>query len=237
PAFTRGKDNPQVLGGESEEWKEFFNFWHEIVASTTEDIYNERLEKFKKRYIPDYINEVGYILETWLDLYKKSFVKAWVNTHLHFEQYATSRVEGIHSLIKLHLNHSQVDLFEAWRIIKLVLMNQLSQLEANQARQHIGNPIRESRVLYSNIRGWISHEALRKVETQRERLLKEVPVCTGVFTRTLGLPCAHSLQPLLEQNQPLLLNHFHSHWHLRRPGSPQFLIEPRKQFDPVLLII
>ncbi|KAF6527894.1 hypothetical protein HZS61_008196 [Fusarium oxysporum f. sp. conglutinans] len=200
------------LGGESEEWKEFFNFWHEIVASTTEDIYNERLEKFKKRYIPDYINEVGYILETWLDLYKKSFVKAWVNTHLHFEQYATSRVEGIHSLIKLHLNHSQVDLFEAWRIIKLVLMNQLSQLEANQARQHIGNPIRESRVLYSNIRGWISHEALRKVETQRERLLKEVP-------------------PLLEQNQPLLLNHFHSHWHLRRPGSPQFLIEPRKQFD------
>lgn len=231
PAFTRGKDNPQGLGGESEEWKEFFNFWHEIVASTTEDIYNERLEKFKKRYLPDYINEVGYILETWLDLYKKSFVKAWVNTHLHFEQYATSRVEGIHSLIKLHLNHSQVDLFEAWRVIKLVLMNQLSQLEANQARQHISNPIRESRVLYSNIRGWISHEALRKVETQRERLLKEVPVCTGVFTRTLGLPCAHSLQPLLEQNQPLLLNHFHSHWHLRRPGSPQFLIEPRKQFD------
>ncbi|KAF6527905.1 hypothetical protein HZS61_008207 [Fusarium oxysporum f. sp. conglutinans] len=219
------------LGGESEEWKEFFNFWHEIVASTTEDIYNERLEKFKKRYIPDYINEVGYILETWLDLYKKSFVKAWVNTHLHFEQYATSRVEGIHSLIKLHLNHSQVDLFEAWRVIKLVLMNQLSQLEANQARQHISNPIRESRVLYSNIRGWISHEALRKVETQRERLLKEVPVCTGVFTRTLGLPCAHSLQPLLKQNQPLLLNHFHSHWHLRRPGSPRFLIEPRKQFD------
>ncbi|KAJ3454861.1 hypothetical protein MRS44_013461 [Fusarium solani] len=214
-----------------EEWKEFYGFWHEIVASTTEDIYNERLEKFKERYIPDHINEVGYIMETWLDLYKERFVKAWVNQYLHFEQYVTSRCEGIHQLIKSHMKSSQVDLFEAWRIIKLVLSNQLSELEANQARQHISTPLRLSGVLYGNIRGWISHEALQKVEAQRERLLQEHPACTRVFTKTLGLPCAHTLQPLLEQKQPLQLHHFHRHWHLQRSGTPRLIIEPHKQFD------
>ncbi|KAJ3455262.1 hypothetical protein MRS44_013862 [Fusarium solani] len=227
PAFTRDKGNPQG----HEEWKAFYGSWHEIVASTTEDIYNERLEKFKERYLPEYLNEVGYILETWLDLYKERFVKAWVQQHLHFEQFVTSRAEGIHQLIKSHLKTSQTDLFEAWRIIRLVISNQVAELEANQVKQQTTTPVELSGVLYGNIRGWISREALRKVEVQRKRLLGELPACTGVFTKTLSLPCAHALQPLLEQKQPLQLHHFHSHWHLQRSGTPQLIIEPHKQFD------
>ena len=156
PAFIRDKSEPEG----HEEWKEFYGHWHEIVASPTEDIFDERLERFKKRYIPSHINEVGYIIETWLDLYKQRFIKAWVNQHLHFDEYVTSRCEGIHHLIKSHMNDSSADLFEAWRIIKLVLTNQLAEREANQARQHISTPLRLSGVLYGNIRGWISHEAL-----------------------------------------------------------------------------
>ncbi|KAJ3454421.1 hypothetical protein MRS44_018315 [Fusarium solani] len=227
PAFTQDKSNPRG----QEEWKQFYASWHEIVASTTEDIYNERLEEWKKRYLPVYVEEVGYIMETWLDPYKERFIKAWIHQHLHFEQFVTSRAEGIHRLIKSHLKHSQVDLFEAWRIIKLVLSNQLSELKAKQAKQHITTPLDVSGVLYGNIRGWISHEALRKVDAQRARLLKELPACTGVFTKTLGLPCAHDLQPLLAQGHPLQLHHFHSHWHLQRSGTPQLIIEPRKLFD------
>lgn len=49
--------------------------------------------------------------------------------------------------------------------------------------------------------------------------------------RTLGLPCAHMIQPLLQQDQPLLLHHFHTHWLLHRPGTPRLIIEPHKQFD------
>ncbi|KAL9564032.1 hypothetical protein ACKAV7_011806 [Fusarium commune] len=106
------------------------------------------------------------------------------------------------------------DLFKAWRITKLVLLNQLSELKANQAKQQITTPLDISGVLYGNIRGWISHEALRKVNGQRARLLKEIPACIGVFAKTLSLPCAHNLQPLLAQGLPLQLYHFYSHWHL-----------------------
>ncbi|KAF6527985.1 hypothetical protein HZS61_008287 [Fusarium oxysporum f. sp. conglutinans] len=55
-----------------EKWDTFYKHWHGIVASTTEDIYMERLEKFKQQYSPDHLNEVGYIIETWLELYKES---------------------------------------------------------------------------------------------------------------------------------------------------------------------
>lgn len=227
PAFTQDKSNPKGL----EEWNEFFALWHKLVASATEDIYDENLKKLKELYIPKHINEVGYLIQTWLDPYKERFVKAWVDQYLHFKQYVTSRCEGIHKLVKSHLKTSQADLFGAWRILKLVLSNQLAELEALQAKQHTSTPLQLSGVLYSHIRGWISHEALHKVDSQRERLLKAYPACTGVFTRTLGLPCAHTLQLLLVRNEPLQLHHFHTHWHLQRSGIPQLLIEPHKLFD------
>jgi hypothetical protein len=227
PAFTRDKSNPQG----DKEWKEFYDSWHNIVASTSEDVFNERLEKFKEQYLPEYINEVGYIQQTWLDLYKERFIKAWVHQHLHFDQFVTSRAEGIHQLVKGHLKNSRADLFEAWRVIKLVIVNQVAELEAYQARQQTSVPVALSKALYGNIRGWISREALWKVEDQRKRLLKELPLCTRVFSISLGLPCAHTLQRLLALEQPLQLHHFHAHWHLQRLGSPQLIIEPHKQFD------
>ena len=158
---------------------------------------------------------MAYIIETWLDLYKTKLVKAWVDQYLHFENVVTSRGEGIHQLIKVYLDTSQLDLFEVWRTIKLAILNQVAELRANQAKQQTRTPIELSGSLYSVVRGWASHEALRKVEAQRKRLQQDrIPTCTGVFSATLGLPCAHTIEPLLRQEQPLQLHHFHTHWHL-----------------------
>ncbi|KAJ2975527.1 hypothetical protein NQ176_g5473 [Zarea fungicola] len=213
-------------------WKEFYQSWHKIVGSKDDQTFEERLQTLKDRYSTGYAREVGYIIETWLDLYKEKLVKVWVDRHLHFGNVVTSRGEGIHELIKIYLNTSQLDLFEAWRSIKLAVLNQLSELQANQAKQQIRTPIELSGALYSSIRGWVSHEALRKVEEQRKRLLTNaLPNCTGFFTATFGLPCAHVLEPLLCLDQPLQLEHFHTHWHLQREGIPQLILEPRLQSD------
>lgn len=81
---------------------------------------------------------------------------------------------------------------------------------------------------------WVSHrrqlraseifEALRKVEEQRKR--EPSPICTGIFTRIYGLPCLHVLN--LRQGAPLLLEDFHSHWHLIRNRTPIHLLEPQR---------
>jgi hypothetical protein len=54
-----------------------------ILASAyelpNEIVFKERLSEFEKKYLPDHLNEVGYIRTTWLDPYKEKLVKAWVD--------------------------------------------------------------------------------------------------------------------------------------------------------------
>jgi hypothetical protein len=154
-------------------------------------------------------------------------VAAWVDQNAHFGNTATSRVEGIHALLKSYLRRSTFDLFEAWKSIRLALNNQLAELRSNQAKQQIRSPLELDKALYRAVQGWVSHEALRKVEEQRQLRWKDPPAsstCTGTFTRVYGLPCVH----VLRDDQPLRLDEFHSHWRLIRDGAPFHLQEPQR---------
>ena len=97
----------------AEEWKEFYGFWHSIINSPTAEAYADRLAEFQEKYASEYIEEVGYIKSTWLIPFKEKLVRAWVDRLPHFGNTATSRVEGIHALLKSYLKRSTFDLFEA----------------------------------------------------------------------------------------------------------------------------
>ncbi|KAL2891664.1 hypothetical protein HOO65_011022 [Ceratocystis lukuohia] len=230
PTFLRQHQNLEA-------WNEFYKFWHSIMGSQSEDLFYERVEAFEKQYLPQFVEEVEYVKMRWLEPYKEKLVKAWVDQHPHFDNVVTSRVKGIHGLLKDHLKTSKLDLFEAWKAIKHALLSQLSELRSNQTRQQMRIPVELSGTLYSMVRGWVSNEALRKVENQRKLLIKTSPPlsvhCTGSFTRSHGLPCAHFLQNLIGQDQILQLEHFHSHWRLKRDDTPQLLLEPRQSFEPL----
>ena len=213
---------------EAEKWKEFYDFWFSLLNSPTKVIYEERLKEFEDKYASTNLTQVGYIKETWLLPYKEKLVSAWVDQQAHFGNTATSRVEGIHALLKSYLQRSTFDLFEAWKAIRLALINQLSELRSNQAKQQIRIPLELDKALYRAVQGWVSYEALRKVEEQRQLQWKNRPpsaTCTGTFTRVYGLPCVHVLTG---RQEPLLLEDFHSHWHLIRDGAPLQLLEPRR---------
>ncbi|EAQ90237.1 hypothetical protein CHGG_02172 [Chaetomium globosum CBS 148.51] len=138
---------------EAEEWKEFNEFWHSIIGSPTEDEYAKRLVEFQQRYTPEHLDEVGYINATWLNPFKEKLVRAWVDQSSHFGNTATSRVEGIHALLKSYLRRSTLDLFEAWKAIRLAVLNQLSELQARQASQQTRTPLELSGALYGAVRG------------------------------------------------------------------------------------
>ena len=133
------------------------------------------------------------------------------------------------------MDETQVDGF--YRLddfLQLALLNQLSELQSNQAKQQLRIPLELSSTLYGAVRGWVSHETLRKVEEQRKLLTKKDQssflTCTGVFSRVYGLPCLHILDIL---QGALLLDHFHSNWHLKHDGAPQLLLEPRQRIEPI----
>jgi hypothetical protein len=133
-------------------------------------------------------NEAGYIVEMWLNPWKERLVRAWTSKHAHFNNIITSRCEGIYQLIKQHFNNSQYDLFQSWRAIHTYVANQMDTLDALQAAQQIKYPSELAGPLFDNVRGFVSHEVMRKIMTQRRLLVPDAPPCTGLFITSLGLP-------------------------------------------------
>jgi antitoxin component HigA of HigAB toxin-antitoxin module len=89
-AFAPGGGRVADQAGD-QAWDEFYAFWHLIIASSTEKLYEERLANFERKYAENYPEPVGYIKTYWLEPYKERLVKAWVDKHLHFGNIATSR--------------------------------------------------------------------------------------------------------------------------------------------------
>ncbi|KAL2885279.1 mutator-like element transposase [Ceratocystis lukuohia] len=227
PAFglmrNESPDSP-----ETKAWGEFYGCWHSIIASPDEETYKTRVEDFRRQYASQHFQEVGYVLTYWLNSHKERLVKAWVDKCLHFGNTATSRVEGIHWLIKSHLGmSSRFDLFDACQAIKRTILAQIKELRQMQASQKMRVPLDIPVALFEAVHGWVSHQALRKVQEQQQLLGKPLKACTRSFTSSLGLPCAHTLQLLQETNQNLSLQYFHPHWHLKRNQlQQQPVLEP-----------
>jgi hypothetical protein len=55
------KNGQSSSAAADEEWDEFYQFWHTIVQSPTEEIFKERLSKFELNYATRYPRAVGYI--------------------------------------------------------------------------------------------------------------------------------------------------------------------------------
>ncbi|KAJ3455461.1 hypothetical protein MRS44_016943 [Fusarium solani] len=140
------------------------------------------------------------------------------------------RAEGIHSLIESHIKTSSFDLFDVWRAMKHAITNQLKGLKHMRASQQVRTPLEASGILFEAVRGWVSHQALRKVQEQRQLLQKQHNApCSQTFTSSHELPCSHTLAKLEEERQTLLLEHFHPHWHLKRDvAQPRPMLEPRR---------
>jgi hypothetical protein len=132
-------------------------------------------------------------------------------------------------LIKSHVKTSTFDLFDSWQAIKHAITNQLRELNHMRVSQQIRTPLDVSGVMFEAVRGWVSHQALRKVQEQRQLLLAPLKApCSHSFTSSHGLPCVHTLKKLEEEKKSLLLEHFHPHWHLKRDAAPpRPILEPR----------
>ena len=152
--------------------RSFYGFWHFIINSPIKEVYAECLAEFQQKYVSEHLEEVGYIKITWLISFKERLVKAWVDWSTHFGNTAISHVEEIHALLKSYLKRSTLDLFEAWKVIQLALLNQLSGLKSNQAKQQLWISLELSEALYGIVQDWISYEALRKMKEQQKLLMR-----------------------------------------------------------------
>ena len=72
-------------------WERFIQDWNSIIASRTEEEYEERLASFSTEFAR-YSTCVKYVKSTWLQPdRKKALVHAWTNKYPHFGITVTSR--------------------------------------------------------------------------------------------------------------------------------------------------
>lgn len=69
----------------------------------------------------------------------------------------------------------------------------------------------------------ISNYALSQIYEQLSYI--DDSQCSGVFTKTIGLPCKHRLKSLAQNNQSVKLDEVHLQWLLNYPKDPEILLE------------
>ncbi|CAB4394027.1 unnamed protein product [Rhizophagus irregularis] len=208
--FSEEKENK-----ENDEWQLFLAKWNDVVQSISEDEFNEKWQIFCSAYA-NKPRIIKYLEDTWI-LWKKKFVKAWTNKFFHLKTTVTSRVEGAHSALKASLQVSTGDLYRVQTAITLMVTNQKKEINSMVSSDCIYLPIfAHNNPLYANIKGKISIFALKKINEQYQKVThatakEPLLPCTGFYSTTMGLPCAHNIQQL-DNNQGLILDNIHKHW-------------------------
>ncbi len=97
--------------------------------------------------------------------------------------------------------------------------------------QHDRIPVDIDEKLYQGCFGVITWHALRLVQRHLESISLPLQPCTGSFTRSMGLPCAH-ICDIKRATGGLIPSDFHKHWYWERESTLRPLLDPlqaRKQ--------
>jgi hypothetical protein len=104
-----------------------------------------------------------------------------------------------------------------WRSIEQAVANQIAEIKACSARARTRTPIEIDQRQYHACFSQITVTALQDVRENHQKALqkaralkKPLDPCTGVYTMTTGLPCAHKVEDTRQLGlQP---QDFHAHW-------------------------
>ena len=100
-----------------------------------------------------------------------------------------------------------------WNSIQQAVTNQIESIQNNAAKDRIRTPLDLDQAQYGACFGYITIVALRKAHANFTQKARPFKPCTGVFTATTGLPCAHRIDDVRVLGVSLLPSDFHTHWY------------------------
>jgi hypothetical protein len=192
--------------------------WTTIVYSKSEDEYTENVEAFKENWLATHLEDIAYIESSWLiPRNRDRLVSAWVDKHLHLDNTATSKAEGIHGTIKADIHSKNIDLLYAWDVINSVVSRQLKAIDQVQRRQRKDTKPHYEYPVFDLVRHSVSFHAMDLAYSQFKMAttMAEDDKCKERFTRSIGIPCRHLIKKRLDTDEPLRLTDFDSSYHLR----------------------
>lgn len=224
-----------------EKWEAFETAWHQVIYAHIEDDCHAAWQSMLTHYDRTNKNDLDYLYDTWLIDWSEKICKWKTNEVLHFDTTTTQRVEGHHRVLKANLKCSIGDLLIVVDRIETMLTNQRKdyQRKIAQATRKILYEFRPT--VWQDLVGRVTPHALWKMHKQYELVRKETEAeplteCTGVYTATMGLSCAHRIKTRMEVVKSRLgripIEDVHYHW---RFGKGHGLATARLETDVVVI--
>nr|XP_043637923.1 protein FAR1-RELATED SEQUENCE 5-like [Erigeron canadensis] len=190
----------------NEEFDIFMASWNNVVYSVREAMFVTNWVEFELFY-NDKREALEYIKSTWLP-WKEKFVNAWTEKYLHFGNRCSSRAEGAHAKVKKYLEVSTGGFKEVKDKICLAVEHEFNEIKIRVASEKIQIPHNCDMPIFRDLLLSVSHFALQEIYKQYEKISNgTMTPCTGHFTATMSLPCAHKIKGHREKSLSLELVH------------------------------
>ena len=207
---------------DSDGWLEFNSTWQGVLYANTEEVFEEKWAAMEIKYHDNWL-AMDYLRDEIINPHKEKVVRCYTNQVMHFGNTATSRAESQHKRLKGFLHSSTGDLRKVVDAISLLLVNEREDyaIAFDQDKVQLSTRLRKD--IFSRLAKFVTTYAMRKILEQVERFLemskKGEPLrpCTRTFTRSLGLPCMHTIEKRLVRNEPLHIGDVHPHWRFYKP--------------------
>lgn len=227
----------EVAEGENEDENEtrafkklhqhFESLWRAVTDAPTEEAYENAWNILKEEFGAPHrcLKLIKYIEDTWI-LFRWYFLDCHTNIHQHWGTKVTNRTEGSHWRLKSRLKSSQGDLRTVIKEL-MGLKNDWMTTYCQEVDYHRQNTkFRHHIPLLQHLLTKISLFALKKVYEQwqlvkdHREVRKQLRDCQQVFTRTMGLPCCHTINAKINRRGgdtgalTLRKEDIHRHWWL-----------------------
>ncbi|KAJ3672279.1 hypothetical protein LUZ60_007000 [Juncus effusus] len=205
------KENCKGCFEKKEDWDAFFSNWKIVMSSKSEGAFMQTWSDFELVY-SEKKEVINYLKSEWLP-YKEKFIDAWTEKYYHFGTKESLKFEEAHEKLKKYLQANTRDMKEVKNKLCSAIENEFKQNKTQLESEKI-------RVLHSccniplfrEIICKISEFSLVELHKQYEKVKAGTfdPICSGRFTATMGLPCAHIMLHLDLIN----LNLVHQQWRI-----------------------
>ncbi|KNE97965.1 hypothetical protein PSTG_08642 [Puccinia striiformis f. sp. tritici PST-78] len=209
-------------------WKAFLRVWGKVTNSKTPELYVTHLDELKA-HLATRPAVLEYI-ETPMVPVKELFVVAWACQYPHLCNLNTSRVESGHAYLKRFIVNSTGDLLSVFKSLGLAVDNQINHVHESICRDTVKTLVNVPKS-FVPLLGKISTFVIKECLQQFERLVNLDPTepCSHTVTIGLGIPCAHRIRELMEDDKFVAPKDFHLQWHLRY--NPEFTRTEEEEID------
>jgi len=140
-----------------------------------------------------------------------------------------NRCESSHAFLKKYFGGKKTHqtLFTTWRKIEAAIRDRLMNIEVEAASSRGRTPLMLDAVLFRSVFGVVTWHALRLVASHFENMKRPLKPCTGTFTQSMGLPCAHVCNAK-KQLGGVVSDDFDEHWFWDRSNVHRPFREPQQ---------